>query len=273
MTGNEGDPSGKTEPSFNPEAIRERPFRVPSIDRMGDEYRFSNLYIPNGWTEHVTELGGSVPVKKTQVSDYLRVFDYEGLIYNPDSSSVIFDTETGVVRTITIPTLHIGESHVMLQYGMYRASNLHSLTVAAAVLSFVSNHLYFSYPKPFQHDVDSLDGASRRFPRIGIPKQYLDSEKTIVKDYENEHFTEVAHNIAGQFGEKVRKIDFDEKTGLLTYVDVGLANNLFLLTNEAENGWYYYVRNNNHTIYQTVALHAIVAEFVNTVMEKQEMTR
>jgi hypothetical protein len=259
MEANESDPSGKNEPLFNPELIQESPFRIPSICRAGDEYKFENLYLPNGWSKRVVELGGQVPDTDFQVNKALKLHDGE-FICEPDKAIVERDEETRVVTKITIPTKHIGISELVLRRGTYWAKNVRSVEVAAAMLSFVSHELSFSYAPEYQHY------TGWQFPSLFIPKRYLDINKKVLNEFGQEDFLHDAYNIVGQFGETYLKLDFNEKNGIPSSISIIPSAGLYFA--EYDKDTYHYFGHNINNPTQAAILHAIVSKFINELLEE-----
>ncbi len=257
----EGDPTDKSEPLFNPELIRESPFRIPYIFRAGDEYKFENLYLPNGWSKRVVELGGQVPDTDFQVDKALKLHDGE-LICEPDKAIVERDDQTHVITKVIVPTKSIGTSQLILRRGTYWAENVRSVEVAAAMLSFVSHELSFFYATEYQHY------TGWQFPSLFIPKRNLDINKEVLNEFAREEFLNDAHNIVGQFGETYLKLDFDEKNGIPSSISIIPSAGLYFA--EYDKDSYHYFGHNINNPTQAAILHAIVSKFINELLDDQE---
>ncbi len=110
-------------------------------------------------------------------------------------------------------------------------------------------------------------GMSFGCANLNLPRRW---EEVEFNDYFRRSFEAWANNIAGTFGLTIRTIQWDEKTGILTSVDVkeGNACCLYLELDSpwAENGRY--AGHNIDTLTQAHCLFSIVAKFINEILDR-----
>jgi len=111
-------------------------------------------------------------------------------------------------------------------------------------------------------------GRGFGFANLALPRRW--EEVVPTNDYFRKSFEGLAHNIAGRFGLTIRTINWDEKTGILTNIDIneGNACAIYLETDSIYSRDGSYHGHNVDTLTQAHVLFSIVSAFINEILDR-----
>lgn len=262
---------GKT---VDPEEVRGREFRVPSIieEGSGKGFQFYGLHLPHGWgtaTDRLKEINWN-----RLLDFFTSVCDNQEVQLN----RIQVDPKSGVLTNISVKTNHIASLQLAREFpynddGIYYGINVRNLKAAIALQRCAGTFLHQLWDAvqpnfvPYFSLIDGSPGHYYSY-RLEIPTECLISEKPFTYDNFQETFKLGANNIAGRFGLTLRTIHFDQM-GLLRSFDIeeGNACGYYLNPNKLD-GMYY--GHNVDTPEQVATLHGIGSLFINKLMKLQD---
>lgn len=252
----------------NPETIRGYVFRVPSLVGLGTGRGFdvANIHLPIGWQKALPQLQALNPEDLQQTLQ--RICE----IQKVPEGSIDFDQQSGLLKTVTIGTNPASSLSLFNPYSArlsseYSAYSITDINVAVALQEFVISEYLATIGKTLGSD--QYYGFIRgRGPRnLRIPKNIWASKKPVLNKHQIENVQDMAHNIAGRFGENIEDLNFNER-GVLEHVRVNPEASYHL------DKFYgtpdTYGPHNVADLYQAAALQGIVAHFINKAIESRE---
>lgn len=108
------------------------------------------------------------------------------------------------------------------------------------------------------------------FRDLNLPRRWEEALPQLNDPYFRQFFEKFAHNVAGRFGLTLQAIFWDEKTGILTSVNLKEGNGcgIYLERNfpQTEDGGYH--GHNIDRLDQAHCLFSIVAKFINEILDR-----
>lgn len=113
-------------------------------------------------------------------------------------------------------------------------------------------------------------GCGYGFSDLNLPRRWEEAIPTLNGQYFRNSFEHFAHNVAGRFGLTIQSIFWDEKTGILTSVNLKEGNACGIYLERAfpatEGGGYH--GHNVDRLDQAHCLFSIVARFINEILDR-----
>lgn len=251
-----------TEIEYGPEGIGGHDFRVSSIRWNGNNFKLQNLHLPNDWEIEIPRLSETDPgAYCTYLETLCRV---KGLNWE-----LHLDKKTGLITEVKLNN-NKEQSNVRLNMGFvgsgtYDGENIRELGTAIIYQEFLGKYLDWVTNLDISHSyICDNNGEGYFSSNLCLPREIIDIEEPITNKYYQQMFELKASNIAGQFGEKLENIKFDENGILKTIqIDMGKDCNYSL-----DSCFGKYGPHNVDTQYEAATLHGIAAEFINNLLER-----
>lgn len=242
----------------------------------GNGFTLKNANLPKGWDDN---LAGIKNIDLTSLTDFYQ-YTCQKSGYNLEKAS--FDGNKILTELIIKHNSSGDESKISLldndfihkERGEYTTKNLSNIGAAVIFQYIISNYLDHGWGHDdFKYGTisKSVDNFVSYGPEdLEIPADIFKKDGLITNKYYQEHFEYSAHNIAGRFGIDMEGLSFDDR-GILTSVAVSGDRTYYSLDRNCSWHDNQYSCHNVDCADQAVALHGIVASYINHLLSSKYM--
>lgn len=238
----------------------------------GDGFRLEHANLPINWEMSLDK------VKRISLEKYAQLVSSRCETYGYDLKEVSFDSNKILTKLVigknnSIASMELGGGYLEDQKAKYKTENLTKIGSAVLMQSLLSEYLSFSWST---EDFDygrigySGDYIGGFFPiDLKIPRN-INIDGFVTNDFFQQSFMNKANNIAGRFGVDLKNIQFTEN-GLLNLAEVEGVNGCYYSLDRFFDEKYkrQYHCHNVDSYSQSVALHGIVASYINFLIDKE----
>lgn len=251
------------------------PKRIVEIEGLGSGrgFKLNNINLPRDWDESKDKLK-NFDLKRFETLNQEICekwgFELERIVFDP--SKILKEISVKNPKTDLVSKMALSDMW-LARKGDYVTDNLESVEptmifqeVAASYFNCVWGDK-FSYGSIYCDTKSKLGGGYNPL-WLEVPQDIYESDGILVGEHYQEELIHEAFNISGRFGLKIKDIDFDDR-GLLTYVAVDGDRTCYYLENAGISSRRYQGHNID-TPYQALAMHNIVASYINFLLDKRD---
>lgn len=250
----------------NPEEVWGSEFRVLEIigNGTGKDFEITGLNLPREWELKLKEL--KLINKDVIKNNYDEICSDWGFSLDKlylDRKNILREIVIKNDQTNDISKLVLTDQFPFKEQGIYQTENTKTIESV-----FLLQQLGCIYLKTFrtENDYAYIAGSKGCLGSRGlkVPEKYFKSDSIVTHSGYQQNFIYNAYNIAGRFGLDLENIHFDDK-GILDFVHI--QGNAATYALEKRNNRQY-SEHNIDTLEQAMALHTIVASYINFLLER-----
>ncbi len=236
----------------------------------GKGFDIRNICLPNDWCE-TPKLSSEISLVRFEklCIDICDKWEYNVKKIVVDPNSIIKEIIINNANHESIA--HISDDWVAARNGEYSFEGIKDIEPTMIFQEIMAIYLNSRFCDDIDYGYISCD-PNKPMGGFGpanlkIPKFVFDFDEAVTDEHRQNIISRKAENIVGRFGLDLVSVKFDEK-GLLCEADVD-GNSTCLFLSDQGLSRYKYESHNIDNPYQAVALHGIVASFINYLLVKK----